>query len=327
LQVSDVMMNRKVADKKQALTVLEPDTPLANERGRIGWFHHNIKSVGPQLLAEVQGLTGFKQPDPLLHRTFGAVITAVKGERLDDLRLRSPRGTLHRFSVFVLTRHPSTPERWLADMDDTIRRVEAQDFGARRAAHEAWWGEFWNRSWIRASTDPNAKSSTASIVPSNAHAVRIGMDQSGGNKFAGELGRVSLFAKPLPDADIAALARLGREQPAAQRQGEAPGPQPLFTGSTFKPQILTNSASWPLASGFTVEAWVKPSKLSAAARASSTRSRPAAAMAFSSTLTPAIASASSAARPSSRRKTPCLPTNGHTLLPWPTRPQAAAAST
>jgi len=96
-------------------------------------------------------LTGFKQPDPLLHRTFGAIVTATGGERLDDLRLRSPRGKSHQFSVFVLTRHPSTPEGWLADMDDTMRRVEAQGFAARRTAHERWWNEFWNRSWIRAS--------------------------------------------------------------------------------------------------------------------------------------------------------------------------------
>jgi len=149
LQVSDVLLNRKLPDKRQATTVVEPDTVLTSQRGRIGWFHHDIKSVGPQLLAEVQGLTGFTQPDPLLHRTFGAVVTAVGGERLDDSRLRSPRNTSHRFSIFVLTRHPSTPERWLADVDDMIRRVEKQWFSSRRTAHEKWWREFWNRSWIR----------------------------------------------------------------------------------------------------------------------------------------------------------------------------------
>ncbi|MBI2924276.1 MAG: hypothetical protein HYY24_01075 [Verrucomicrobia bacterium] len=150
LQVSDVMTNRKVTDKRQTQTIIEPDTLLTDQRDRIGWFHHNIKSVGPQLLAEIQGLAGFPQPDPLKHRTFGGVVTAVKGERLDDLRLRSPRGTAHRFNVFVLTRHPSTPKRWLADMDETIRRVEAMSFATRHTAHEAWWNEFWKRSWIRA---------------------------------------------------------------------------------------------------------------------------------------------------------------------------------
>jgi alpha-L-fucosidase 2 len=183
LQVSDVMLKRKVTDQKQARTIIEPDRVLAKQPGGISWFHHNIKSVGPQLLAEVQGLTGFKQPDPLMQRTFGAVVTATKGESLDDLRLRSPRGTTHRFSVFVLTRHPSMPEQWRAEMETTIRRVEPQSFEARRAAHGRWWAEFWNRSWIRASANPKAKPAAASSVPANEHPVRIGMDQSGGNKL------------------------------------------------------------------------------------------------------------------------------------------------
>ena len=109
VQCSDVMNETGKPQSKHAPTILEPDTVLSGQRDRIGWFHHNIKSVGPEMLAQVQGLTGFQQPDPLLHRTFGAVVTADKGERLDDQRLRSPRGKSHRFSVFVLTRHPATP--------------------------------------------------------------------------------------------------------------------------------------------------------------------------------------------------------------------------
>ena len=255
LQVSDVMTNRKVTDKQAARTFTEPDTVLANQRGRIGWFHHNVKSIGPRLLAEVQGLTGFKQLDPLLHRTFGAVVTAANGERLDDLRLRSPRGASHQFSVFVLTRHPATPERWLETMDETIRGVEARDFATRRAAHERWWHEFWNRSWIRASANTNAKPVLASIVPANKHALRIGMDQVGGNKFAGELGRVGIFTKPLSGAEIAALAKLDRGQSASAQ------PDLIFAGVNLKPQILSNSAAWDFTAGCTIAAWVKPQTL------------------------------------------------------------------
>ena len=148
---------------KHAPTILEPDTLLSGQRDRIGWYHHNIKSVGPEMLAQVQGLTGFPQPDPLLHRTFGAVVTADRGKRLDDRRLRSPRGNSHRFSVFVLTRHPATPEQWLAGMEETIRRVEAQEFAKRRQAHNDWWNEFWNRSWIRASANTTAPDEAAYV--------------------------------------------------------------------------------------------------------------------------------------------------------------------
>ena len=97
---------------------------MTGQKDRIGWRHHNVKSVGPAICAEIQGLTGFKQEDPLLHRTFGAVITSPGGKRLDDLRLQSPAAKTHRFNVCVLTRHPSTPERWLADVEQLLRQAE-----------------------------------------------------------------------------------------------------------------------------------------------------------------------------------------------------------
>lgn len=165
MQVSDIFMNRKRADGTQEALVVEPDTLLAGQSGRVGWYHHNVKSVGPALMAELQGLTGFRRPDPLLGRTFGAVMTSPGAMRLDDARLRSPRLVSHRFDIYVLTRHPSTPAAWLADMDALIRRVQAQGFEARDESHRRWWREFWQRSWIRASTYPVAPAAAPKAAP------------------------------------------------------------------------------------------------------------------------------------------------------------------
>jgi hypothetical protein len=241
-----------------APTWVEPDTVLPARPGRVGWFHHNVKSVGPQLLAEVQGLTGYRQPDPLLHRTFGAMITAPDGEPVDDRTLRSPRGTRHRFRVCVLTRHPATPEQWQAEMETALRRVEALDPAKRWAAHVAWWRAFWDRSWIRASQATGAVSATdETFVPANAHPVRLGMDQHGANRLTGELGRVSLFARPLRPEEVAALAARPPDQPPA------PAPELLFTGTNLAPQVLRDSAAWRFAAGLTLEAWVRPQTLGA----------------------------------------------------------------
>jgi hypothetical protein len=253
VQVSDVLLNRKRPDQKQAPLIVEPDTLLTGQRGRVGWFHHNIKSIGPRMMAEIQGLTGFQQTDPLWHRTFGAVVTAERGERLDDRRLRSAAGTSHRFSLYVLTRHPATPEQWLAEMDATIRRVEAQPFDVRRAAHDEWWRAFWNRSWIRASAGTNAGPSPASIVPVNQHPVRIGLDQDGGNPFVGELGRVSVFSEALSESEIRLLSNSDRK-PLATR------PEMIFSGKS--PGPVPESAGWSFAPGLTLEAWVKTERLS-----------------------------------------------------------------
>ncbi|MCD6338535.1 MAG: hypothetical protein J7M29_04035 [Verrucomicrobia bacterium] len=256
LQVSDVLLDRKRPDQRQAPMIIEPDTLLTGQRGRIGWFHHNIKSVGPALLAKVQGLDGFKQQDPLLHRTFGAIITAQRGVRLDDRRLQSPRGVRHRFNIYVLTQHPSSPKQWLAAMDRMISRIESEDFAARREAHEQWWAQFWNRSWIRARMNPDAKPLDGGPVPRNAHPARVGEDQSGGNRFRGAIGRVSVFARALSASDIAALAHQESRKPLPSRGGL------LFSGDTFG--AIPNSKDWAFSDGLTVEAWVKPQRLPAA---------------------------------------------------------------
>ncbi|MBM3860838.1 MAG: LamG domain-containing protein [Verrucomicrobia bacterium] len=167
LEVSDIMLNRKNPDKKQEPQFVEPDTLLGNT-----WYHHNIKSVGPEITAKVQGLTGFKQPDPILNRIFGGrVIKTANG-----------------FDIFVLTQQPSTPKQWLAGMDALIRRTGAADF----EAHKRWWTDFWNRSWIRATTNANSPPAATAVVPANSYPLRVGEDQTGRSKFAGEIRNVKI---------------------------------------------------------------------------------------------------------------------------------------
>jgi len=251
LQCSDIM-TAAPANRRQP-TMIEPDTVLTGQQGRIGWYHHNVRSFGPKLLAEIQGLTGFKQEDPLLHRTFGAVIQADKAERVDDLRLRSPSAKSHQFSVYVVTRHPATPPEWLAEMEKTIARVEGQDFAARRTAHDRWWMEFWDRSWIRAKMAPGAEAAASAAVPANAHPVCIGVDQKGGTRFAGELARMSIFGRALSDAEVQALAKLDRQAAVTGQTGL------LFSGSATGP--VADSAGWSFANGLTLEVWAKAGNL------------------------------------------------------------------
>jgi len=148
MTVSDVLSNRDGIDGIAAEIVVEPDTPLPGSDGQIGWYHHNVKSIGPEIHAKIQGLDGFECEDPLLHRTFGAIVRTDGGEAAEDRRLIAPASTRHRFEIVVLTCHPSTPAEWQTKMDETIRSISAKPEEARRVAHEQWWQAFWNRSWI-----------------------------------------------------------------------------------------------------------------------------------------------------------------------------------
>jgi hypothetical protein len=138
-------------NEDQGETIVEPDTLIAETDDRIGWVHHNVKSVGPEMHARIQGLDGFEREDPLLHRTFGAVVWADGGRRLGGARLESPAAPRHWIRIAVLTRHPSTPDAWKADIEEAIETATAKSPKARRSEHEAWWRSFWDRSWIHVS--------------------------------------------------------------------------------------------------------------------------------------------------------------------------------
>lgn len=148
IEVSDVHFDHDIPGNKHFPTIVEPDTVITGLRDGIGWYHHNKKSVGPALAARLQDMEGFHQPDPILHRTFGAVIMAAGGERIDDLHLRSPARSSHLFSIYVLTKHPSGPAEWLEAMEGLISSIEKIPLRQRNRAHLAWWENFWRRSWI-----------------------------------------------------------------------------------------------------------------------------------------------------------------------------------
>jgi alpha-L-fucosidase 2 len=146
IEVSDTYYD--APKDKSAPTVVEPDFFFPNLTGEIAWCHHNIKSVGPELSMRFQDLLGAPWKDPLLHRTFGALIRAEKGRRLDDKRLEAAPAASQHISIFVLTQQPATPEAWLASVRKTAQKTEAVNLTKSRAAHLAWWAAFWDRSHI-----------------------------------------------------------------------------------------------------------------------------------------------------------------------------------
>jgi len=154
-------------------TGTEADTIVKDQKDQLCWYHRNRESREPAKLAATQGMGDFKRTDPLLHRTFGAVIKAAGAQRLDDTRLRSPTARQHRFDIYVLTRHPATVDAWVAGMDRVISEVQAKSFEARRGAHEAWWKAFWQRSWIHATSGSGSeKQGDDAYVVSRAYALQ-----------------------------------------------------------------------------------------------------------------------------------------------------------
>jgi len=147
---SDVMTDTSKPGLHHAPTIIDPDTVLKNQTGRIGWYHRNTKSVGPAMCAKIQGVAGFKREDPLLHRTFGAVIKAKDAKRIDDKHLLSPKAKTHQFDIYVLAKHPATEAQWLDAVETAMAKAEKIGIEKRREEHADWWQAFWQRSWIHA---------------------------------------------------------------------------------------------------------------------------------------------------------------------------------
>ncbi|MDP7252927.1 MAG: DUF5703 domain-containing protein [Planctomycetota bacterium] len=253
IQCSSLMEDRSKPGRLHQPVIMEPDTILTGQTNRIGWYHHNRKSVGPSMIATIQGLADFKRADPLLHRTFGAIIVAENGRRIDDTHLQASAAKSHRFSIYVDASHPATAQQWLRTMEETIASTEAIPFAQRRQSHEQWWSGFWNRSWINAVASKKVKRVRPSLIPANTHPVKIGVDQSGHYHFGGQIGRVSILSAALSDKEVEALFR--REHDKGISHGNV-----LFSGRPKQGDALPDSKAWSFAGGVTIEAWVKDAR-------------------------------------------------------------------
>ena len=164
------------ADNNPYPTIVHPDVIVPGMKDRIIWYHHNVKS-GCELTMKVQGLESFYETmtDPLLYRTFGGSIQGdglvsrmESGEGWDesvtgrwtpnDRVLESTQSrTRQSFNVYLLTEHPVMVRAWLKNLDTLVDRVDKIDIEDARKAHQQWWDDFWNRSWIRITGSDDAE--------------------------------------------------------------------------------------------------------------------------------------------------------------------------
>ena len=233
------------------VALVRPDVVLHDQPNRIGWYHHNAESFGAAESMAFQGLDGYPGfVDPMLHRTFGGMVTADGGRRVDDETLQAGPGRHLSVRVYSLARHPSTPESWLAGVESAIRETEAVPSAERYRSHCEWWEAFWDRSFVYIARSGET-AGVPSPVPANSHSVRVGFDQSGQNVFRGEFGRVAVYGSAYDEEQCRQLAECPRDAPS-------PGwSEPAYSGRPAPGTELPGSADWGQGEGLTLEAWVR----------------------------------------------------------------------
>lgn len=165
-----------------------PDTVHAVDGPRVVWHHRNESSVWPASM-RLQGMESVmgQFSDPLLHRTFGAVMAGEGLVKKDGMTLRSERpATAHRLLVCPLTAQTPTADGWLEAALAQADRLIADDHHHALAMHQEWWAAFWERSWVRAEGGEDAEE------VSRAHALQRWISACGGRgafpiKFNGSL--------------------------------------------------------------------------------------------------------------------------------------------
>jgi alpha-L-fucosidase 2 len=154
-------------------TMVSPDEVLPPRQGRVMWCHHNEsrEDDGYEINMRLQGLGGYldHMPHPLRGRTFGAAMEGEGFVTVDDLSIRSERpGNVQWLSIYALTMHPASIEQWREGMEKRIRAIDALDRNETRRAHERWWTDFWDRSWIYVARAPRPSSTGEAPVPDDA---------------------------------------------------------------------------------------------------------------------------------------------------------------
>lgn len=127
-----------------------PDTIFQSKDNRVSSCHFNTQSIYPMVF-EKEHLESLlpKYPDPLMHRCFGLT---MKGDNLvssDNQTLKSLKASgSQQLDIYTLTEQTESPQAWHADLDKKIMKIDAVKTSIAWKAHENWWKEFWNRSWI-----------------------------------------------------------------------------------------------------------------------------------------------------------------------------------
>jgi alpha-L-fucosidase 2 len=132
-------------------TVVEADEFLECPAWGVVWCHRNERSVWERTLQH-QGLSALipHQHDPLLHRTFGAVMHGEGLRTVDRFTLKSPEAR-HQFllRVHALTAQTNSTEVWRRELQTQAAATEAVLIETARHEHSAWWRSFWDRSYIQ----------------------------------------------------------------------------------------------------------------------------------------------------------------------------------
>jgi hypothetical protein len=125
------------------------DTVLNDQKGCVTWYHHNSPGADSHLA----------------NLTFGAIIKGAGLTNKDKLTLQSVNPvTSQLISIYPLTTISGRGSEWLSKLEPQVNKIEKLKLESARLAHQLWWHNFWQRSWIFLHGDEQAAQLTQGYV-------------------------------------------------------------------------------------------------------------------------------------------------------------------
>lgn len=132
-----------------------------NTEDSISWYHRNETAVWSETL-ENQSITPelierYDIQDPLLYRTSGGMIkgTDLKAENNSKL-VSAEENTKHRIDIATHTEIAEDVNTWKDNIQTLVTENDNSDLEKLREEHQAYWHDYWDRSYIFVTGDEDA---------------------------------------------------------------------------------------------------------------------------------------------------------------------------
>jgi len=138
--------------------IIEPDV-LCSEENTLMWYHRNERSMWETTL-NVQALTDLKDKleNPLLHRTFGALVNGKFLVKTSDKKLVTKEPVKEvEIVIFPHTSQVDTPGKWKSEVYQLADDVTLTSMQIRKQAHQEWWQNFWDNHYIFVESSKNSE--------------------------------------------------------------------------------------------------------------------------------------------------------------------------
>lgn len=116
------------------------------------WYHRNVNSTWVDTVkSQKTTLTDaeLKALDPMQNLTFGCVMSDPNMTKSSPRKLETTQGnTAIDTSIVVLSEQTQTPQIWYDNIMAEKARIAALDYNESYKAHQQWWEQYWDRSYI-----------------------------------------------------------------------------------------------------------------------------------------------------------------------------------